>query len=423
MSHPLSLLSLKITAHTPLSLGDQSKMGNFEETVDYIPGAMLRGAAAARTLAQCTQPAYLKDHSRCPDRDTCPFWQLFGADEIAFGNAYAGPGGPVYPYPLTARSCKYHLAYPDPDDPSREAHGVFDVLVERFLYELLSDTKFPARELLLPPAWQGRLPRLAAPYRETCRKCPADAKPQPGYYSQGPTPIPARKPFISRAAHVGINRARFVAEEGLLFTQESLDTRDTGAFFFSQVCAADVQIEMLTQALQEGEHFIGRGRSRGLGRVEIGVNPPFESAPLAKRQQSFQERILAEWSRLRRVDKDLPERLPGRFISLTLVSPLILAGPAGPHLAPAPEEAGLPGAHLLRAWTRPVVTGGWDVAAGLPRRTRLAAAAGSVYLYYLPAQNLDLSALARLEVEGLGEERSRGFGQVHICAPFHAMQS
>jgi CRISPR/Cas system endoribonuclease Cas6 (RAMP superfamily) len=35
------------------------------------------------------------------------------------------------------------------------------------------------------------------------------------------------------------------------------------------------------------------------------------------------------------------------------------------------------------------------------------------------ARNELANALEQLEARGIGRERARGFGQIHICSPFH----
>ena len=57
----------------------------------------------------------------------------------------------------------------------------------------------------------------------------------------------------------------------------------------------------------------------------------------------------------------------------------------------------------------------------LPRRTALATEMGSVFMYRIQGFTLDAleERLQKLEDEGLGEERARGFGRVLISSPIH----
>jgi CRISPR-associated Csx10 family RAMP protein len=417
-------LSKQVTIHAtaPLLLGEKSGMSNFEQTLDFIPGARVRGAVASRALEKCTQPAYKDNHAACPDRQSCPFWQLFGDDDIFFGNAYAGISGPVYPVPLTAHTCKYYAGIPEADSQSArdDAHGVWDTLVERLVHETLVDTQFPHRAEILPELGQ-RIPKLPAwAHKEICPKCGNAAQPASGYYMPGPPLASAGHVPISRRMHVGINRARFAAEDSLLFTQESLDTRGTNINFFAEVSAPEAKLDLLTQYLN-GSHALGRGRSRGYGMVKIDMAGSRSDQDLPMRFARLQvaaEKALRAWlSEDKTANK--PEKFSAQFFSLTLTSPAIFETFGRPILVPDAGEIGIPEAFLLRAWTKPVTISGWDVAAGLPRRTRQAAAAGSVFLFAVPAGLDVLPGLALLGENGLGEERARGFGQLQVCAPIH----
>lgn len=413
-------LQVTIHASAPLLIGEKSGLSNFEQTRDFIPGSALRGAVARRALRECTQPDYKDNHNACPDRARCPFWQIFGEDDVYFGNAYAGGVWPVQPLPLTVHTCKYSPGIPeaDTDQAHKEAHGVWDTMLERLTHECLSDPQFPFRERLLPEIGQD-IPSLPAwTYKEICPKCHEAAQPADGYYIPGNPLAAAGHIPVSRQVHVGINRARFAAEDSLLFTQESLDTRGTRINFFAQVSAPEEKIEILKEYLN-GEHALGRGRSRGYGSVRVDAAPQAAS-DLDSRLFEMQ---LAARGILRNWRSAAPEKIPENFavqlFSLTLSSPAILENFGRPHLVATPQEIGIPEAFLLRAWTKPVTVSGWDVAAGLPRRTRQAAAAGSVYLFAVPNGQEILPALALLENNGLGEERVRGFGQLQVCAPIH----
>jgi CRISPR-associated Csx10 family RAMP protein len=153
--------------------------------------------------------------------------------------------------------------------------------------------------------------------------------------------------------------------------------------------------------------------------VAIGAAPAEALRSLEEHLAEFQNAVRAAYYRWKAAAPGLPELAEGSFFSLGLLSPAILEDLGRPRLAPTPQEIGLPEARLLRAWTRPQPVGGWDSAAGLPRRTRLAACAGSVYLYYLPPGSEALAALAALETTGIGLEGERGLGQVTVCASIH----
>lgn len=401
----------------PVLLGDESGVGNYEQTIDYIPGAVLRGAIATHIL----------------QADAQAFRRVFDAAERPprFGNAYpAWPEVWAYPFPATARTCKQYLGYAT---DKHEGHGVFDILVEQALYELLSDPQFPYRERLLPTLGT-RWAELANGYDPRCpyeqdQKCGEQVKPATGYYilrSGGPGPAP--EPQISRATHVGINRARGVAEDNLLFTLETIENAANfgfrGQLVYDDTCEDDLE-RLIGLRGQVNTFRIGRGRSRGMGlaKIQIDVPPSAPSEKIKDRldllQREFRKAVQEHYAQVGGLDFT-----PGYFFSLTLRAPAILTGSDGlPSLWPDLSKTKLAAVWPLRAWARTTVVGGWDAAAGLPRRTRQAIEAGAVYLYYAPETTLPraalIPALEALELAGVGEQRERGYGQLTVCAPFH----
>lgn len=427
---------IRITPHAPLLLGNQSGISNFQETADYIPGNALRGAAAGRLLAQCTQEAYLEDHAHCPDREDCPFWQLFGGEEPRFGPANPGKFGPVWPLPLTARTCKRYPGWPGSDE--KAGHGIIDTLLADFIYDLISDPTFPHRPLLQPElgeawssAWQPALREAydACQFAGDGEVCGQPMKPLPGkFYAWDGRPQPAHVFTRSRATHVGINRARGVAQDELLFTQDSLIQSAKAFAFFAEIDVPAKRQALLAEALL-GRHFVGRGRSRGLGEVAITLETEPKFPALASRLLDFNLAVSALLQPYQAEDTRVQTTLPGQLFSLTCRTPAILSDGGQPQRVPPPQQLGLPdGTLFLRAWARTEVVGGWNGAARLPRRTQMAVRAGSAFLYFAPqsvSQEALLAALARIEQAGIGEAqtRARGYGRVTVCAPFHVMMT
>lgn len=432
-------LLLRITPRSPLLLGDRSGISNFQETTDFIPGSALRGAVAARLLASCPHPAKAHGHAGCPDGDDCPFWQLFGTDEPHFGNAYPGGLGPVYPFPLTARTCKRYAGLTT-GTVAHDAkhHGVIDTLFADFAYDVVSDPDFPGRALMQPSlkkAWSSAWAPRLRDHAETCpaeregRRCGGPLIQADGYYAWDDGVVYVEAPATARATHVGINRARSVAEDELLFTQETLEAggRRQQHFFASVTMDRDGERETLFLESLEGVHYVGRGRSRGYGEVVISPEADGSFPSLEDRLLDFQDKVALALLPYQQVDERVVTAPEGQLFSLTLRAPAILEEAGRPLRAPTPEMLGLPeGVLLLRAWARPAQVGGWHSAAGLPRRTRPAVQAGSVFLYYAPQsvpEEALLEQLTRLEAEGIGAERPRGYGQVMACAAFHVQKA
>lgn len=420
---------LTVRPESPLLIGDESGTGNFERATDYIPGAVLRGAIGKRLLERsCTQQDHIRDHRSCPDRETCAFWRAFGGEHpVQFGNAYPATRRWGFPFPATARTCKYHRGYYN-SAANPEGHGVFDSLVDQFVYDLISDPAFPHRSELLPDLGKERA-EIPGPYAPSCPypDCQGNVDPASGYYildDDGPAYAP--RPTISRATHVGINRARGVAEDALLFTLETIEP-DPNTQFRARLSYDEDCADALSEALDldgRTQFYIGRGRSRGLGHVEISVirapDPPGIDKRLARMKREIRKALTA----YQQADGRVPEDFPGEFFSLTLRAAAILVeGDGTPALWPDMTPFELESALQLRSWARTMLVGGWDAAAGLPRPTRQAVEPGSVYLFYVPPETIKRSTLVdrleKLERTGLGVDREYGYGQVTVCAPFH----
>ena len=409
--------ALHITLLSPLQIGTESGVGTYEVTNEVIPGAVLRGAVAEELLELCVHPEYRANHASCPSREACAFWQIFGTDEPLWGFAYPAINGPAWPFPLTARTCKFYPGYDAGDGDTY--HSVYDTLVRQFVYDMLTDDRFPLRETFLP---EGTGLVAVETLSADCPQCGAPLKPAQGFYQLDTEHQPgyAGRLSVRRATHVGINRRRGVAEDALLFTQESIEPRTGSVAFHASVTLPKPKWEILHPYLHDREYWIGQGRSRGNGHVKISTGES-RNMPLEDRLSAFNDAVKATLRRALSA-AGIQASLSGTLFSLTLHSPLILERNGQPVTLLTPEMAGLTDSVLLRAWARPEVVGGWDAAASLPRRTRLAVQAGSVFLYWTPRPADDdglLAQLQHIDVLGLGEERPRGYGQVAVCDPFH----
>jgi CRISPR-associated protein Csx10 len=322
---------------------------------------------------------------------------------------------------LTARTCKLYPGYDAGD--GKTYHGVYDAMLDQFVYGLLSDPEYPMRDRL-QPALEGTWADLKEPLDDACPVCGQALTPAEGTYVHGEGGVPgyAGRVSVRRATHVGINRARAVAEDGLLFTLETIEPLSAGALFHAQVVTPQACAAVLREHL-EGEGYVGRGRSRGLGRVELWVHQEREPGDgLARRLENFERAVNSVLAPYTSQDRQIEPSLPGALFSVTLRSPAILESFGRPLARLNPEKLGLPEVALLQAWARTEVVTGWDGAARLQRRTRLGLQAGSVFLYWIPPEADRESAtrqLKKIELEGVGEERARGYGQVAVCAPFH----
>ena len=411
------LLLAHIRPESPLLLGEQSGAGNFQQSLDFIPGAVLRGAVAKR----------LRETAGDEAADA-----FFAGEEAWFGNGYAGDSGLIFSMPATAVTCKRYPGFAEKDESKH--HGIYDSLLADFAYGLVSDPYFPARALMQPTlggdwsVWQPTIRKQLAVCRvKGCGESLETAGKQGvNYYrwdNREEKTLPTSGFVKSRATHVGINRARAVAEDALLFTQETLLPGEAkNKVFFAQLSIPTEKKVLLLSAL-EGEHFLGRGRSRGYGKVTVSTGRiRNELPPMATRLEGFAGGLKSALRPYFKADERVQTELPGLFFALTCRAPAILTDFGQPVRIPTPDMLGMPaGTVSVGGWARMEQVGGWHAAAGLPRRTQLATKAGSVFLYFVPDGKIEdcVGWLEDLENAGIGEERARGYGAITVCAPFH----
>lgn len=399
-------LHVKIKLKSPLLLGTDRDYSLFLETRDYVPGGVLRGSLA-RLLLERDDAQTRQD-----------FNALFDASALSpiFENLYpTWSESPTYPLPLSARACKHHGGF---NTPKKPRHGIGDILIRQAVFE----------DLLLT----ANLPLL---YTPRCPRCGEDVTPPSTrfYESTGKTYRPVSVP-VRRFSRTAINRRRYTAADQLLYTLETIAPgrlRDGGQaplFFRGAVHCQPSQKSVLERWLPQIA-WVGRSRSRGLGQIELDLlqdsfdiemgAPP----PLKDRLAQFDRAARQEWGFYERMAGVAPLAKNVHFFSLDLLSPAIFTRCGLPAAVPDLADLGLgpANASIYRAFTDRYVIGGWHMGQGLPRRTLLATALGSVYM--IKTTNLSLDELADrlqpLETLGLGDQRERGFGRVSISSPFH----
>lgn len=392
---------LRLTARSPLLIGDRRADTQYTESLEYIPGSRLRAAFARAILTDCPlfDPAEASEGRRWwvtyrgqAECDGCPWaaWcRQFG--EIRF--TQATPGG-AQVMPLTAMGCKL--------DCGRA--GVVDTLLRRI-------------------AWQQRLRERPGedwqPPRFNC-VCGGRLENRRGWFEPGTSrsvPGPERQAFT----RLMIDPIRGTAAEGQLYTLLPL--------------AAGVEFTAEVQAPAPPpctELRVGARITTGMGRCAVAVSEAPEPADPGERIARFQ----AALSKARQAvglgaTSDV-------YLALTLLSPA-LAGRL-PEGSPADLEAhesravlaralGLdrffPGAELAHAFTGFQVKGGWRLSDGGWVEPRHYLDAGSVLVLRLPAGVGEALAerCAQAERQGIGERTEDGFGQVAVCASYHVSEA
>ncbi|HWZ42331.1 MAG TPA: RAMP superfamily CRISPR-associated protein [Candidatus Saccharimonadales bacterium] len=366
------------TLETPVAISKQRATGNSLETLNFIPGTVLRGAMAE---------AYLRKGRP----DDAAFATLFLEDNVRFGNLRLGG----YPrWPLSARWCK-----------QSEDHPQFDLLCLYAAREL-STFDVDAKKLF------------------ECTECGSKiAHPGDGYRvpSEKDQLYKDLKPKVRRQAHVEIDPEFQRSRNGRLYSANVMTREQT---FEGRIWASEKAAPALkTLAGRDLTLWLGRGRSRGQGRVTARLEDETPASP-AKMRQHIEA--------LNQKATDLFPMFGDRVLfSCTMQSPAILLDQwllSKGQLAAADIDASLNEYKLLACFTRPADIAGWNAAprAQLPKAEVRAIAAGSCFLFAKlhtgekKAEYARLAeALARAEDERLGERREEGFGEAAFCERFH----
>lgn len=412
-------LRIVVTARSPLAISARKPGGQFRESLGYIPGALLRGAAAQVMLKAEA------DHVHCdPGAPAdCPFCRIFCSDDPAlFANAYPGPATAtalVRVIPATAVSCKGHpgfLREPEQRCRLREEwppHGVFDTLIDRLCWEMLQPRGLVYA--LCCPTCDGRLERFSGFYYV-----------EDGRYKRSSV----SQRLLTRVA---LNRRRGVAEDQLLYSPSVLAEARRGCptTFVGEVYVNGAA-EELEEALKQ-VRYLGGGSSRGLGRVELKVEPvEDEGGSVTDRVEAFNEAVKGSWERYEKLApcNPQPKHNPdeGTFFTLGLMADAILRDGWRPTMVLTTEmlkeATGIADDSLVlvRSYAGYGYRGGWNAVWELPKVTEVIASMGSVYVYWTADIDKWLPALAKLEVHGLGGRRAEGFGRMQVCDEFHLIR-
>lgn len=375
-------MTLSLRLLSPLALHRTRAGVQYVETLDYIPGTALRGALAEAYLAQHGEPDQI-------------FEALFLSEQVLYGDLWPTiEDGPTTLIPATAQVCKRHGL--------QHKNSFRDSLLDG-LSSHPADDKCPHCEEPLDKAGGGYLWDIQA--------------------------VARLQPRSRLRVSTAIERGTGAIAREMLFTQHTLigslkDNPKKDLFFQGTLRLADPALrdELALLLNTEARLFLGSGRSRGLGEVEIDSwqeTVPDDSLP--KRWQRFNEMA-------QQAGGD-PDK---RYFSLTLLSRLALRdelfrpvlnkiGPGHFGLPNGVEWVCYPDSSRPVRFVDRVVVAGWNAAMGLPKPDTVALARGSVLLFWCtPSQEQAvLDQLKEIEVEGVGERRNEGFGQITVCYPIH----
>lgn len=436
--------SLDLEALSPLAIRSDHAAGGANSAA-YISGTALAGS-----LATVYRLYY-------PD-DTTHFEQLFLSGQVQYPDLYPAmfkPKGirdavyyPVYPFPKTAQSCKRFPGFSEAqgeksDDDDDKGHGIRDSLLDWAAFKLAEQAQKKGQPI--------NITTLLSPLTEKKhKKCCFDGceKPMdhiPGFYRRDPESEDMAKAGNDTRlqTHTGINRETGTVQEGILYNRLVFEehTRFWGMVKLPEHLTIPFHT-FIKEVGQTGLVRVGTGRTRGMGKVNLRVEPIEDDE---ERFEQFKGRLRSFNDKLHTQVKEAFPNDAGKlalqpfYFALTLHSPAILCdamlryrGSIDTHVL----EDMLNISHdnftpvYQAASTRRV--SGWNELWGLPRTNEYAIDTGSVFLFgsdidpdkdnEKEKDNTLWEALFRIEEEGIGRRKTEGYGRVCVSDPFHEVE-
>ncbi|MDM7460417.1 MAG: type III-B CRISPR module-associated Cmr3 family protein [bacterium] len=372
---------LTLTAQSPVAVGEwMTTRSNVRESMDYIPGGVLRGALAQLTLE--TLGAHNTSQRKLGNGSTAlqqAFDAVFGKDGAQFGFLTAFGEGWI-PAPATA---------------------LFNKQRDEYLY----DTLFA---LIRGEKYEMQCPKT----RERLERGRGYLVPTPTGWRR------AKMPPKTTYVRVGLNRATEAAEASVLYAIEAVDAP---IVFTGEVVLPTAACEQAFQQVLDALRWrdgrillrIGSARSRGFGEVELGyeeVQPAPNAIPL----------------------DDFAARAGRPLFTLLTRTPAIVYDGGSPAATLTPDILrlylpDLPDSVQLHEGATRVereLVSGWSGAWGMPKPVQQAIAPGSVFTYTYDAseRNAVEQCLQQLAVQGIGERTHEGYGQLVACSNYHLEQ-
>lgn len=406
----MNRIELRIKALSPLAIGRRKPGGSISEVEDYIPGTVIRGAIAGQILREAGRGS---EDLATQGGD---FQSLFlNAQPAIFQNAYPA----IIPTKNQPRAieirCLPATALSDKTNPgfttTKGADGAFDTLIDRFCAESYGypyDPCTPKGERV--DSFSGFYCRVNARYF---------------------TPSTSKR-LLTR---VGINRRRATAEDDILYSVEVLNEskpiKDEPVIYKSAILIPDEQLanQLRQYICDRATSFrFGGSTSRGLGAVEIITEPTIRIEPdVQARIHQFNKMLNERWDSWQHIFRTpLTDVITNRtFFTLGLQADAILAenwqrtmviSKAMLKQFADVQDKSL---QLHVAYSSYDYRGGWNAAWGLMKDIELVTNKGSVYLFSTTNPDNWWQALSDLELKGVGERTSEGFGQVRVCDEFH----
>lgn len=417
-------IKLTITALSPLAIAGK-KPGSVSEVEDHIPGSVIRGAIASQIL-EISKQQTPNIASQNLTENGGDFATIFLGDEPAiFQNAYPAVAkkselisqvvtDEIMVLPATAVSSKTKPGF------KIKGNGVFDTLIDRFCAEAYD-----------------------YPYDPSCPQDLGRVEPFGGFYSKSKDDKYHSHSVSTRfLTRVGINRQRATSQDDILYSIEVLNESFSETpqkqnwqpvVYQSSILVYNEDLgKSLTDFINQnsGIFRLGSSTSRGLGKVKFKAELSESLTDVEDRINNFNNKLEERWrfwSIFGQPENDLLNNRTYFTIDLqsdaiftenwqhtTVISSRMLC-----EFANVTEEDNLP--KLEVAYTTYDYRSGWNAAWGLMKDIELVTNRGGVYLFSVDKEKekIWIDKLQELEIKGVGERTSEGFGQVQICNEFH----
>lgn len=401
----MSTARVILSPREPLLVGAAHASGSFRVSMPYVPARVVRGTWSQWIAAQGQSSGILPR-----------------VRALRIGNFYPyvnwRPVAYVAPLLMSMITCKEAAGFASEPYPDRRGHGVLDILLPRLAYHLLelAGARFPIPFGVRCRQCNGRMDHLSGSYV--------------AYRDAGAYRYVRFRPRYHGQTKVALSRRRRAAVNGMLYHVTALaplapvpdSGRQTGQVsFLGRVDGPPEGIADLCQALNERP--LGALGTRGYGSIEARMDLESEGfGELRVRVGAFNVRLAELWTDLRRIASNatqLPERPPGTYFSVDLLSPGVFRRGGLPALVPSVSVGGTT-LEPVSWMTRAEVVGGWSTAWGMRKPTYLAARPGSVYVFrWDQGEGGFFDALEQLEARGIGEGCEEGYGEALVCHPFH----
>jgi CRISPR-associated protein Csx10 len=369
-------LAFRLDNKSPFSIAASRAISNVQESLDFIPGTLVRGALAAKWL-----------RGGKPDND---FKDIFTGDKVAFGNLFIQGAKPV---PLSAFSCKYHSGF------KGDQHGIRDIL--------LSLIKEIENKIQIPDEYQR------CTYLEDGKPCHAPMKKFGGYYLKDISKASFNSKNVEKRLifHTALSHITETALEGALYSQEVVED---GQNFRGEIWIYDSALQKKLFDFIKKQDFIhiGSDKSIGLGKFEISLDMINEIIDKKKIQ-----------SRILEFNKRLGINNGKTYFSITLQSDAIITDRFQRYKTfIESEDMGIQNAEPVHGIARSRLIQGWNAMARIPKEDAIAIEKGSVFVFSANNQNDLIDGLYNAEVNGIGRRKGEGFGRLTVCDPFHIQE-